>query len=87
MFEHLHAGHQVEARRALLGQGLHGHQAVVHLDPGLQGVQLRDPQMGLAQVDAQYLRPVPGHALGEDAAAATHVKDLPVLKARPARSM
>ncbi len=74
VLEHLHAGDDVEARRAGLGQGLGGGLLVVHRHAGFQRVELCDRKRGFAHVDPGHGRATGRHALREDPAAASHVQ-------------
>ena len=75
VFEHFHAGHDVEAARLLGRQRLGADLAVLDAArAGLQRMQLRHLERLVGQVDAQHLGALARHRVGQDAAAAADVE-------------
>ena len=76
MFEHFHAGYDIEAGRAFACKVFGGDVAVIHLLPALEEVQPGDAEGLVGEVDAGDLGAPGSHGFGQDAAAAADIDDL-----------
>lgn len=75
VFQHLHASDDVEALGLLGGQRLGADLAIFHAARrSLQRVQLGHLESLVGQVDAKHVATAARHGIGEDSAAAAHVK-------------
>ncbi len=74
MLEELHAGHEIEIRRALIGQRFGCDHAIRHRRLRFELMQPGNGQRGFGQIDPDHARACLGHRFGKDAAAAADVE-------------
>ena len=82
MFQHFHAGDNVEFPRALIGQLLDCNIAILDLKCGFQQVHLRHFQRLFADIDAHHTGPCSRHGLGKNASTAADIKDALAFQSR-----
>jgi len=74
MFKHLQARHHIERLRMRLRIVFGRDRQILQLDFRLQGVQTRDRQGSIGQIDSHHRCPALSHRLGQNTASATHIQ-------------
>jgi hypothetical protein len=75
VFQHFHAGDDIEISRLLSGEVFGADFAVIHiLGLRFHSVQLRHFERFGSQINTQYARPAPSHRIRQNTAATAHIQ-------------